>query len=91
MGLSALDDVVMTAGYLNADNEMYSCVDFEVSTSGEEFDVELTGGKADSRLVIKITDSAEGGDMVIISLSRTSPQCSTRRDNHCSCRDDTCR
>ena len=72
MGLSALDDVVMTAGYLNADNEMYSCVDFEVSTSGEEFDVELTGGKADSRLVIKITDSAEGGDMVIISCLNIS-------------------
>ncbi len=66
MGTSAMDDVVMTAGFINADNEMYSSVDFEVSTSGDMFDIELTGGKADSRLVIKITDSADGGDMVII-------------------------
>lgn len=66
MALSATDDVVMTCGFIDADGNMYSSQDFEITVEGTEFDVELTGGKADSRFVLKITDATEEGDMALI-------------------------
>lgn len=68
MGLSSVDDVVMTCGFLNEDGEMYASADFELTTDGDMFEVEVSGGEANSRLVIKMTDSAEGGDMVLLPM-----------------------
>lgn len=68
MGLSAVDDVAMMACLIDADGEMYAWQDFEVSTEGDFFDVVIEGGQPDSRLVIKIVDSVEGGDMVLLPM-----------------------
>lgn len=38
---------------------------FETSPSGTPFDVEVSGGSADSRLIFQIIDATEGGDMVM--------------------------
>lgn len=38
---------------------------FEASTSGNAFDVEVSGGSKDSRLIFQIIDAAEGGDVVL--------------------------
>lgn len=40
---------------------------FEVSKTGSSFDVDITGGTKDSRLVFQIIDAAEGGDVVIFT------------------------
>lgn len=72
MGFSAVDDVVMTCGFMNATGEIYSSETFEVTTEGTAFDVELTGGQADSYLIIRIEESAEGGDMVLMPMLSVS-------------------
>lgn len=40
---------------------------FEVSTAGSQFDVEVSGGSKDSRLIFQIIDAADGGDIVLFS------------------------
>lgn len=66
MAVSALDDVVMICGFIDESGEMYSSVDFEVTPDGTMFEVEVPDGRADSRLTMFITDSTDGGDMIII-------------------------
>ena len=46
---------------------------FEVSKAGSQFDVEISGGSKDSRLIFQIIDAAEGGDIVLFtSLKATA-------------------
>lgn len=72
LGLSGGDDVVVECSLTNADGEVYSSEEFEVSTEGDMFDVTLTGGQTDSYLTIKITDSMEGGDMLLMPMLAVS-------------------
>lgn len=73
-GLSSADDVVMLCGFMDEGGNIYSSETFEVSMDGTPFEIELSGGLENSKFVLKISESAEGGDMVIIpmlSLSTT--------------------
>lgn len=58
MGLTGADDAIITFGFVDSTGEMYASTEFELSTEGDMIDAELTGGKADSRLVMYISDAA---------------------------------
>ncbi len=67
--LSSIDDVQVKVGFgsLDADNQPLfneGAQVFDVSTKGSSFDVEVTGGSENSRLIFQIIDAAEGGDLV---------------------------
>ncbi len=63
-GASAADDVVMGLAFIDADNKIYAEENFELTTGGDKFEVTLSGGQPDSRLVIYMADTA-GEDMVM--------------------------
>lgn len=67
MGISSEDDIVLACQLVDADGKAYASEEFELTTDGALFDVNLEGGRADSRLVIKIVDSCEGGDAAIFT------------------------
>ena len=70
--MATLDDVQVKVGFgtLGADNKITfndGAQVFEVSTAGSQFDVEVSGGSKDSRLIFQIIDAAEGGDLVVFT------------------------
>lgn len=62
MGLTALDDAVVTVGFADTKGNIYSSTTFDVNTNGVEFNVTLEGGKPDSKIVMYISDAA-GAEM----------------------------
>lgn len=72
MGISSVDDMVMLCGFVDAEGNVYSSETFEITTEGTMFEVELAGGRADSRFVFKISETAEGGDMALIPMLSVS-------------------
>lgn len=67
MAISSSDDVVMTCELIDSNGNSYSSEDFEITPDGALFDVNLDGGLPDSRLVLKITESCDGGDVAIFT------------------------
>ncbi len=70
--LSAKDDVQMKVGFgtLDATNTPLfneGAQVFDISTKGSNFDVKVTGGSENSRLIFQIIDAAEGGDLVVFT------------------------
>lgn len=82
---STAEDVVLAVGFGNVKLGLNSLditmnegfAEIEISPESSVFDVEISGGDKDSRLMFMITDSREGGDKVIFdNLKITSyPQC----------------
>ncbi len=72
MAISSVDDVVMLCGFVDAEDNLYSSETFEITTEGTMIEMELTGGRADSRFVFQISETAEGGDMVLIPMLSVS-------------------
>ena len=70
--MTSVDDAQVKVGFgkLGAGNSITfneGAKVFEVSKSGSPFDVEISGGSKDSRLIFQIIDAAEGGDIVIFT------------------------
>ena len=65
MGMSAADDVVVTASLIDASTgEEYSSADIELSIMGDMFEVVIPDGRANSYIKLVMTDYADE-DMVI--------------------------
>lgn len=62
---SMQDDAVMSIYFYNGLAKVGEKT-VNVSTTGGTFDVELTGGKANTQLVFCVTDAIEGGDFVFL-------------------------
>ncbi len=76
-GMSLIDDVQVKVGFgkyaLGQVTFNEGAQTFELSQTGSDFNVEVSGGKADSRLIFQIVDAAEGGDIALFdSLHITS-------------------
>lgn len=72
IGQSAADDVVMALQLMDASGEIYAEQEFEFTPRTNMFNVSVEGGRPDSRLVIKMIESQEGGDVALfISLDVT--------------------
>lgn len=70
--MTTVDDAQVKVGFgtLGANNQITfndGAQVFEVSTAGSQFDVEVSGGSKDSRLIFQIIDAAEGGDVVVFT------------------------
>lgn len=70
--MSSIDDVQVKVGFgtLGKNNQITfndGAQVFEVSKTGSQFDVDVTGGSKDSRLIFQIIDAAEGGDIVLFT------------------------
>ena len=70
--MTTVDDAQVKVGFgtLGANNKITfneGAQVFEVSTAGSQFDVEVSGGSKDSRLIFQIIDAAEGGDVVVFT------------------------
>lgn len=66
--MTTVDDAQVKVGFgkLGAGNKITfneGAKVFEVSTTGSQFDVEVSGGSKDSRLIFQIIDATEGGDI----------------------------
>ena len=72
VALTSVDDAQVKVGFaklgmMNSITFNDGAQVFDVSASGSAFDVEVSGGSADSRLVFQIIDAAEGGDVVLFT------------------------
>ncbi len=72
IALTSVDDAQVKVGFgtLGAGNAVTfneGAKVFEVSKTGSQFDVEVSGGSKDSRLIFQIIDAAEGGDIVLFT------------------------
>ena len=70
--MTTVDDAQVKVGFgtLGANNKITfneGAQVFEVSTAGSQFDVEVSGGSKDSRLIFQIIDATEGGDAVVFT------------------------
>ena len=70
--MTTVDDAQVKVGFgtLGANNQITfngGAQVVEVSTAGSQFDVEVSGGSKDSRLIFQIIDAAEGGDVVVFT------------------------
>lgn len=70
--MTTVDDAQVKVGFgkLGAGNKITfneGAKVFEVSKTGSQFDVEVSGGSKDSRLIFQIIDAAEGGDIVVFT------------------------
>lgn len=70
--MTTVDDAQVKVGFgkLGAGNKITfneGAKVFEVSKTGSLFDVEVSGGSKDSRLIFQIIDAAEGGDIVVFT------------------------
>lgn len=67
MGLSTVDDVVIKVGFAQSQGFGYTFLDgakeFELTTAGSMFDVEIEGGTENSIMMFKMVDAAPSGDM----------------------------
>ena len=72
--LTTVDDAVLKIGFgkLSVSSSGAKTItlnegakEVEVSTAGTDFDVEVSGGSPGSRLIMQITDAAQGGDVVL--------------------------
>ncbi len=68
-GMSMMDDVQVKVGFgkyaLGQATFNEGAKTFELSTTGSDFDVEISGGTANSRIIFQIVDAAEGGDVAL--------------------------
>ena len=70
MAMSGADDAVLTFFLVDADtNEPYASEDVEVNTNGVLIDIDLEGGRPNSRIMFYMTDYADEEMIVIPSLS----------------------
>ena len=73
IGMAMADDIVLKVGFAEAHASMFGTTytflegaqEFELSTMGSMFDVEVEGGTADSRLLIQMVDASPAGDMAV--------------------------
>lgn len=73
MAASMVDDIVMEVGFAEKQVTMYGdgysfldgSKEFEISTSGSMFDVEIEGGTENSILLLKMVDASPAGDMAV--------------------------
>lgn len=75
--MTFVDDAQVKVGFgtLGAGNKITfneGAKTIEVSKAGSQFDVEVTGGSNDSRLIFQIIDAAEGGDVVVFNNLKSS-------------------
>ena len=70
-GFTSNDDVQVEVGFgkytLGTVTFNEGAQTFELSPTGNDFNVTVSGGSANSRLIFKIVDAAEGGDMAAFS------------------------
>lgn len=64
---SNTDDMVMKAALVDENGEIYSYEIFEITTTQSDFEVTLYDGKPESKLVISVEETAEGGDKATFS------------------------
>lgn len=72
VAITSVDDAQVKVGFgtLGAGNKITfneGAQVFEASMAGSQFDVEISGGSKDSRLIFQIIDAAEGGDIVLFT------------------------
>ena len=73
MGMSSVDDVVMKVGFAEAHTTMFGtsysflegAQEFELSTDGSMFDVEIEGGTESSIMLFQMVDAAPEGDLAL--------------------------
>jgi len=81
-GMSLVDDVVMKVGFASATNSMFGksynfldgAKEFELSTTGSVFDVEIEGGTENSMILFKMVDASSSGDMAVFAMLNISAE-----------------
>ncbi len=75
-GMSMVDDVQVKVGFgkysLGQATFNEGAKTFELSPTGNDFDIEISGGTANSRIIFQIVDAAEGGDVALFDSIRVA-------------------
>lgn len=75
-GMSMVDDVQVKVGFgkysLGQATFNEGAKTFELSRTGSDFNVEISGGTANSRIIFQIVDAAEGGDVALFDSIRVA-------------------